>query len=76
MAAVAAFILVSSCASVMTSCWSGRPNFTGDMIGWLAAVLLGADALLEILRADGEHLVGRGEAQADEIAPAGKPDAA
>ena len=46
------------------------------MIGWLAAVLLGADALLEILqrrRGDGPD---PGADQADEMLPAGKPDAA
>jgi arabinofuranan 3-O-arabinosyltransferase len=74
-AAVAAFILVQQLRIGYDQLLEWPSYFNRvHMIGWLAAVLLGADALLEILqRRSGSPNRGN---QADEIAPAGKPDAA
>jgi hypothetical protein len=74
-AAVAVFILVQQLRVGYDQLLEWPSYFNRvHMIGWLAAVLLGADALLEILqRRSGSS---NHAAQADEIAPAGTADAA
>ena len=61
----------SSSGSSTPSCSSGRPTSRAfHMVGWLAVVLLGADALLEILRrTDGQAATAPAGSPATETAP-------